>query len=59
MLTYAEDLVKIRRDKLRFGRVKSMREKTNMKIPLRQRDIFIEGKIETDITYFKSTMALK
>ena len=59
MLNYAEDLVKDRRDKLRFGRVKSLREKTNIKIPIRQRDIIVEGKIEADIDYFKSTMAMR
>ena len=29
-----------------------MKEKTKMSLPMRDRDLFIENKIETDIRYF-------
>ena len=35
LLTYAEGLLKERRDRLRFGRVNSLIEKTRTKLPMR------------------------
>ena len=52
LLTYAEGLLKERRDRLRFGRVNSLIEKTRTKLPMRQRDMYIEGKIDSDFHYF-------
>lgn len=56
LLTYAEGLIKDRRDKLRLRRVNSLKERTNIKLPLRQRDIYVEGKIEADIHYFRTVL---
>ena len=52
MLDIAEDLLIKRRNNLRYKRIEELKSRSCPKIPIRSREMFVEGRIEGDIRFF-------